>query len=139
MSTDTETDYTQLTQTRIRLVHNVDNDGGGQHTEEVFGVVEVVNAANEVMMVREKGKAIGFLVEFGNIVEIEPQAEPVKVLKQKVLKPITLGQARQHLLDRHEWTLEAVNGLDDHQAMHEHDEIRQRVDGGLHQIGSSKI
>jgi hypothetical protein len=130
MSNEQTKDYTEFKGSRARMVYK-DTDTGD--LLEVFGVVDAVNTEMSVLMFREKGKTIGFLVELDSIDELEVQAEPLKPLKQKALKPITAAQARQHLLDRHEWELGVINATDDESALKAHDEIDHSLLGHTHE------
>jgi hypothetical protein len=139
-STTTARNYDEYENKRVRLVHKVVNEetDTGLHDEEVHGKIEAVNTDNQVLMIRPKGKTMGFLVFFKDIVEFEEDQEAVKLIKQSVLKELKLGEGRQHLLTRHALLLDAVNGMTEEIALDFHSKIDHAPLGHTHQSSDSE-
>lgn len=80
-----------------RVILHVRQEDGS--LKEIEGKVEAASEAG--MAFKEKGKSSLDLYMPNQIEEITAAPEKPKPVSQKKLKPIELGQARQHLLDRH--------------------------------------
>lgn len=121
-----EIPYNQLVSKRVKFVLNKLNpDGVVIETEDVEGVVEIVAPDESALVIKERGNPMTRLIESAHIqretLEIIP--EKPRELKSRRLDPVTLANARQHLLDRHEFQLAAINGMTDEAAVNEHDLI----------------
>ena len=146
MSIDTEAtdkvDYTELVKQKVRLVYLPEveegQDPNKRVAEEIRGVIETVNDALEVIMIRQRGKMMSFLVEYKDIVELEADDEPGKPIRQKTLKPVDSQNARQHLADRHGYELAHINAMTDEQAEEEHDAIDHSPLGHTHRDSDSE-
>lgn len=80
-----------------------------------------VEAASEAgIAFKEKGKGKLDLYTPDQITGVEAAPEKPKPVTQKKLKPIALGQARQHLLDRHGVTLAWAKDADEQAAFEYH-------------------
>ena len=111
------------------IILTVANDDGS--AREVTGKVEAASEAG--MAFREKGKRDVELVMPNEIVEIALAPEKPKKINQKKLKPISDERMRQHLADRHGFTLEEVNGMTDSEAVELHDNIDHSNLGHRHE------
>jgi hypothetical protein len=99
-------DPTLFVDKRVTLVYH------GPDGEEA--VVCTVSAANAMgVMVKPK-------VEKDDIVSIELADEEIKQIKSKSLKVITLGNARQHMADRHGYKVADINGMTEQAAFEFH-------------------
>jgi hypothetical protein len=78
------------------LIHLVQPDSS---LKETTGKIMVATEAG--IGFKEKGKASAELLTLSQIEEIAPAPAKVKSVVQKKIKPIEMGQARQHLIDRH--------------------------------------
>lgn len=88
---------------------------------EIEGVAQ---AANELgILIKPKGKTNFDLVPIGDIEEIRYVEGTVKKLTRKTLKEVEFGQARNHLLERHGFTLAQVNDMDEKSAFEKHNAI----------------
>lgn len=113
------------------VIHLVEADGS---LREVEGKIEAASEAGFAF--KEKGKSSLDLYEPDRVEEIRVAPAKPKSVLQKKLKPIELGQARQHLADRHgvsmawlkENTEEAAfqyhQGLDHSDLGHRHEEVK---------------
>lgn len=133
----TEAFFTKLVNKRVRLVYVPEGPGATEGTrpvaEEIIAYVQAYNEANKMLMVRQKGRTMGFLLEVADVVEIETDEDDVKPIKQKKLKAVDTNTVRQHLADRHGYELTHVNSLTDEQAEEEHDAIDHGNLGHTHQ------
>jgi hypothetical protein len=126
--TATQTDYGQYEGKKVIITRNL-SDGTAV---EVEGTVQTGNVIG--LLLKPKGKSTIDLIEAGDIEQIIEQAETPKPLTRKVLKPITFGNARTHLLERHSVTLTEINGMDEQTALEMHDSIDHEADdlGHIH-------
>lgn len=116
-------DLQQYADKKVILVHH-------QYTEdsvELEGTVKAV--APNGIMIKPKGKTNLEIIDTESIDDIRLAAETAsaarasRALKAKTLKPLKLGQARAHLLERHGQTLEYVNGLSEEDAFRAHESL----------------
>lgn len=90
----------------------------GESAIEVEGTAQ---AANDLgILLKPKGKTNLDLIEASNIEAVRLAPEPDKKLTAKTLKDVELGNAKQHLLDRHGLTLTDVNALTEESAFNYH-------------------
>lgn len=78
------------------ILHVKQEDGS---LKELEGKIEAASEAG--LAFKEKGKSNLDLYLPGQVESLQAAPDKPKPVSQKKLKPITLGQARQHLLDRH--------------------------------------
>jgi len=114
------------------ILHLVEEDG----LREVEGKVEAASAAGVAF--KEKGQRDLKLVLPDAIEEIQLAPTKPKKAVQKKLKPIEEQHARQHLADRHGYTLEAVNGMSDANAFAEHESIDHTGLGHRHEADKAE-
>lgn len=100
---------------KVVVVHRVDGETNAVETE---GKVEGANAL--ALLLKPKGKTQAVLIEADKIEDVRYVEEKPKALTAKTLKPVEFGQARNHLLERHGLTLEAVNALSEKEAFEQH-------------------
>lgn len=118
-------DYTSLVGSRVKIVYKSDvtsDDSTQIDAVEIAAVVEAFNGEMNVIMVREKGKTMGFLIDLKDLIEISLDDKGSKVIKSKKLKEVDVANARQHLADRHGYPLESVNGMSDEEAFDVHED-----------------
>lgn len=109
-------DLTSFVDRKVVLVYN-----SGDETKEIEGTVQQASAVG--VIIKPKGRAGIELIEAGQIERIEAAPEKEKTLPQKNLKNVLYGAARQHLLDRHSFTLTQVNSMTEEAALEVHDAI----------------
>lgn len=123
---------------RVTLTLNLKkpNDTGSS-TEELDGTVDLVNGP--AMILKPRGSTMTKLIELADIVPDSVQVVPEKPreLKARRLEPLSLTNARHHLLDRHEYHLKAINTMTDEQAHTEHEQIDHSDLGHYHAERSS--
>lgn len=100
---------------------------------EVEGTAQVAN--EQGILIKPKGKTTLELVVAGDIEDVRYVADKPKALTAKVLKLVEFGGARNHLLERHGYTLEQVNGMDEQAAFDAHNEIDHEGDNLGHVHG----
>lgn len=123
------TDLSKFVDQRVRLVVNPKAGEEGKATE----VEGTALAANELgVLLKPKGRTQAELVELAQIESISLAPEKLKELKSKRLDPVKPGSARQHLLDRHGFSLERVNKLTEDAALKSHGEIDHSSLGHYH-------
>jgi hypothetical protein len=115
--TSTVTDYSEYVGKKVILTRKV-ADGSA---DEVEGSLEVANAGG--ILIKPKGKVGMELIEAGDVIQVVLAPETSKKLKAKKIKPIKVGQARSHLLERHGATLTEVNAMTEEDAYGLHEEI----------------
>lgn len=107
-------DYSGYKGKRVIVVVNGENG----EAQEIEGTIDSVTAG--AFILRPKGKTKVELIEDDDVLEIKDAPTPTKALKAKSLKPIELGQARAHLLDRHGYKLSDINALSEQEAFDFH-------------------
>lgn len=119
-----EIDYDKFNGKRVVLVvAPLEEDADAT---EIEGLAEVVNA--DGVLIKPKGKTKMDLYEASAIQDIRHAPETPKKLAAKKLKTVTWGQARGHLLERHGYTLDAVNKLTEAEAQEVHDAIDHKAE-----------
>lgn len=111
-------DFDKFVDKKVTFVRN---EAGKTEAEECEGTVIAVNGG--IVMFKPKGKTTPTLVPEGEIENMSLAEDKAKTLARKVLKPVELGQARNHLLERHGFTLKQVNDLTEQQAYDTHLQI----------------
>ena len=109
------------------ILHLIQDDNS---VKEVEGKIEAASAAGVAF--REKGKRDVDLVEPHQIEEIAPAPEKPKRVIQKKLKPIADGNVRQHLVDRHGFSLPQAQELSEADAVELHNNIDHSELGHKH-------
>jgi len=116
-------DYSQFQGKKVVIVRN---EPGKAEAEEIEGTVE---ASNEMgVLIKPKGKSQLLLIEVAEIDHIDFVESKLKELTRKVLKPVEFGQARNHLLERHAYSLASVNKLTEKEAFEFHATIDHEGD-----------
>jgi hypothetical protein len=105
---------------KVLIVRNLAKaNDKGETAEELEGTLVAV--AGDAVMFKQKGKATAGLIEIGDIEKVEHADTGNKKLARKTLKTVKFGQARNHLLERHGFTLTQVNELTEKQAFDLHE------------------
>ena len=124
MSESTNTiDLSQYHGKKVRIVAAPEGEGDAVELE---GTAESATAAG--ILFRGKGKTKKDIIEPERIIEITLLADGEPKLKAKTLKPVVLGQAKSHLLERHGATLADVNGMTEDYAFGLHQDIDHVAD-----------
>lgn len=110
------------------ILHLIQDDGS---VAELEGKVE--DASEVGMAFKEKGKRDVDLVLPDQIEEITAAPEKPKKIVQKKLKAVTVTTVRQHLADRHGWTIGEVNEMSDDEALGVHDDLDHSDLGHKHE------
>lgn len=97
----------------------------GADAYEIEGTVSVGNDLG--LLIKPKGKTQLLLIEAAEIVEVKYVLDKPKDLKAKELKPVEFGSVRQHLLDRHGFSLADINSRDEAWAFEFHNEIDHKA------------
>lgn len=92
--------------------------GSNERYEE--GVIEAGSAVGAVF--RIKGERKTWLIEASSIVSIMLVDDPNRV-KQKIMPAVEYGRMREHLADRHNFYLSALNVLSEENAIVMHETI----------------
>jgi hypothetical protein len=109
------------------VLHIVQEDGS---LEEVEGKLEAASVAGVAF--KAKGKSSIDLLTVEQIEELQTAPEKPKPVSQKKLKPIELGQARQHLVDRHGVELKWARDADEAKAFEYHEGLDHSNLGHTH-------
>jgi len=93
-------------------------------------------ATDSAILLKERGSAMLKLIELSGIESdtIEFIVDPPTEIKQKTVAPVTVGGARNHLLDKHGWKLDAINGTSDEDAYKIHSAIDHENLGHVHEV-----
>lgn len=109
--------------------------GWFEAAKEVEGLVEVIAPDGSALVLKPKGSLRNMMVESH---EIEPNslhvlAEKIKQLSAKKVTGVDLRNIRQHLLDRHGWTLLIINETSDQEALRAHSGMTHNLLGHFHE------
>lgn len=131
------TGYTEFVGKKIILTQNLEKPNDkGELAEEREGTLEAAN--DKGIMFKPKGQVKPEIIMLSSVEEIRYAPEKAKALKAKTLKPITYGQARGHLLERHGMTLSEVNAMTEEQAFKYHQELDHAAAGLGHVHGEKE-
>lgn len=106
--TETAVDYSQYTDKRVILT--VGTPGNDEPDRNIEGTVQTANAM--ALLIKLKGKSQTEPIFTKDIVSIELAPDTSRKLTQRYLKEVKVGEFRQHLVDRHGFTLDVVNAED---------------------------
>lgn len=112
-------DYSEFQGKKVVVVRNLSEPNEkGESAVEIEGLAQ---SANELgILIKPKGKVSLELIPADEIEEVSFAPEKEKPLKAKTLKPVSYGQARAHLLERHGVDLEWVNSVSEQEAYDYH-------------------
>lgn len=108
-------DYSKYQGKKVLLVRN---EAGKTDSEELEGSIEATNALGVVL--KPKGKSQLILIEASEIERIDFMDEKPKDLVRKTLKLVEFSQARNHLLERHGYTMKQIGELTEKEAFEFH-------------------
>lgn len=101
--------------------------------DEIEGTCQ---SGNELgLLIKPRGKASVEIIEASDIEQVVFAPEKLKNLSPKYIKEVTYGQARQHLLDRHGYTIGQVNAMTEESALHVHASIDHEANDLGHRHG----
>ena len=119
-------DFSEFVDKKVILVQNLkEPNEKGEGAVEIEGTVVAANAIG--ILLKPKGQVKPVIIEVGDVEQIGYAPEKIKAIKAKMLKPITYGQAKSHLLERHGMTLTDVNKLSEEEALKYHNGLDHKV------------
>lgn len=125
---------TQYQDKKVIVTRNLkEANKDGHLSEEIEGTV--LSANDEVgLLIKPVGKVMAELVTPAEI-EGEVRLAPtvLRTFKQKALKPVTLDSVRQHLIDKHGFSLTLINSANEKRAMTIHNDIDHSDLGHSHE------
>ena len=122
----------QFCDQRVIVIYNLPEPNEDGHTaEEVEGLVVTANDSVGIV-IKPAGKTLVRLIKTVDIEKIDLAPTSLRVFKQKTMRVIGLDTVRQHLLDRHGWSLSVINGMDENKAMEIHKGIDHANLGHAH-------
>jgi hypothetical protein len=136
---ETTTDLSQYIGQQVVVTQNLpEPDDEGNSAIEVEGKVQTANELG--ILIKPKGQVNFKLIRIEEIEDVVVKHDKAKALKATVLKPVTLGQARRHLLERHGLTLTEANGLSEEAALQYHNSLdHEQLDlGHVHEEKKDK-
>lgn len=124
--TTTAADLEKYVGKRVVLTRNLSEpDDKGNTAVELVGTVDVANEMG--VLFKPKGKTNFELITLAEIEEVSLAPEKEKALTARKLKPVGLGQAKSHLLERHGLTLKEANALSEEAAYAQHEKIDHKA------------
>lgn len=125
-------DLSQYHDKKVIVVRNLSEPNDEGHgSEEVEG--KVLSANNEVgLLIKPVGKVMATLIKPSEIEKVELAPTTLRTFKQKVVKEVTLDAVRQHLIDKHGFSLTLINSADENRAMKIHADIDHSDLGHAH-------
>lgn len=104
----------------------VRNEPGKTDAVELEGTATIANEMG--ILLKPKGKTSLELIDLDQIESVEFVVEKDKPLSRKTLKVVEYGAAKNHLLERHGFTLARVNELSEKDALKLHNSIDHEAD-----------
>jgi hypothetical protein len=101
-------DYSQYAGKKVIIT--IGDPANDKPDEDKEGTVQTANAA--AVLLKLKGKSAVEPILTSTIRQIVLAPDSAKEIKQRYLKDVEVGQVRQHLVDRHGFTLDVVNADD---------------------------
>lgn len=119
---------------KVKFKYTPPKNAADEVARTVEGTIDM--ATDSALLIKERGSAMLKLVELSGIDadSIEFIVEPPRELKQKTADNVTVGSARNHLLDKHGWKLDAINGTSDEDAYKIHSAIDHVNLGHTHEV-----
>ena len=115
-------DYSQYNGKKVVVIRNLaEANEKGETAVEVEGTIQAANARGGLL--KPKGKSSYELIEMKEIEDVRLVETSVKPIKRKKLKPVEIGGARNHLAERHGYSLSEVNEMTEEDALTEHESI----------------
>ena len=130
--------YEELTDKKVVVRYNVP-DGDEKVLTELEGTLMAV-APNIGIMVRPKGKQQGELIKLEDLAEenpIEVAAASIRDLKPQSLKPVSVDDARKHLVERHGYKISEINPMSPTDAYSFHESLDHTDLGHNHNRGEA--
>jgi uncharacterized DUF497 family protein len=121
-----DTDFKQYVTKKVIVTRNLKapNDKG-ELAEEVEGTLVAANAMG--VMFTPKGQTKADIISLDEVEDIRLAPEKSKKLSAKKLKPVELGKAKSHLLERHGLKLADVNALSEEDAHSYHEQLDHKA------------
>lgn len=132
-------DLQQYEGKKVVLVRNLSEPNEkGERAVELEGTAVKANALG--VMFKPKGRTNVELIELGEIESVSLAPDGDKKIAAKMLKPVELGSAKSHLLERHGFTLGKVNGMTEEDAFKAHESIDHKASdlGHYHGVKAEK-
>lgn len=133
-------DLSQFLNKRVTLVLNLDKPNADGHlAEELDGLVTTVSPDGDALILKPRGSTLTMLIETK---KIEPDSMKIVVekpreLKPRALGPLSLSNARQHLLSHHWFQVGLINDMTDEHAHKVHEAIDHTGFGHTHKVEAS--
>lgn len=119
MTTAVESPYIQFEGKRVLVLV-------GAESEPAEARIEKAKAG--AIIIKRKGKSSVELFTDDEVHSVELAPVEEKEVKARKLKPVELGGARQHLVDRHAYTVKSVNELTEQACFDFHEGIDHKAD-----------
>lgn len=138
--TDTQLALASYTGKKVKLLI----DKPGEERREAIGRVDIANEL--AMILKEVGQVMTTLIEASWIVpdSIEEVPDTPREIRSRRLDPLSLSNARHHLIERHGWPLKSgmvngvhwlrgINEMTDQEAQDAHSSLDHSLLGHYHQ------
>jgi len=132
--TTSKVDLTAHVNRKIKFHYTPPKNAADEAERDIEGTINM--ATDSALLIKEKGSAMLRLIEMTGVDfdTLEFIVDPPTEIKQKTVAPITVSNARNHLLDRHGWKLDAINGTSDEDAYQIHSAIDHANLGHTHEV-----
>lgn len=119
---------------KIKFSYTPPKNAADEVARTIEGTIDM--ATPTALLIKERGSAMLKLIELSGIdtETLEFIIEPPRELKQKTVDPVTVSSARNHMLDKHGWKLDAINGTSDEDAFKIHSAIDHANLGHTHEV-----
>jgi hypothetical protein len=130
----TAVDFKAYEGKKIKFNYTPPKNSADELARTIEGTIDM--ATDSALLIKERGSAMLKLIELSGIAPdtIEFIVDPPTEIKQKTAAPVTVGGARNHLLDKHGWKLDAINGTSDEDAYKIHNAIDHVNLGHVHEV-----
>lgn len=116
---------------KVIVKHQLDEPAeDGSTTATTEGKADVANATG--LLLKPKGKSGLLLLSLSQIDEISYAPQKEKKITVKKVKVIGFGGARQHLADRHGYSVSDLDSVSEERALEIHNDIDHEANGVAH-------
>lgn len=119
-----------------KVIARVTPENGEGDVESLEGKAEVANESG--LLLKVKGRSGLQLIALDRVEALEFAPETPKKIATKTVKVIGYGKVRQHLADRHGWTVSDLEEVSEEDALNTHQGLDHKVEGIAHVHGDKK-
>ena len=150
-STKTDLDLARFTDKMVNLSVWTDDDDlaskgtvievkDGLTLIDVSGKITGTNPKGQVFLFKPRSQRTTHMLQAGHVEKLElAGSATLRPIGQKSLRPLSVQNARRHLVDFHGWARSAVNEMSEELALQKHEEIDHSDLGHNHDLAENGL